>query len=228
MVRNIALLITACIVSGKMSFAQAKPDSARQKKWSAHFQLTVIGQWHPSFHALYNGENSLSNEKEPTAVSLTSTIFLGRKLWKGAALCLNPEISGGKGLSFATDVAGALNGETYRVGAVEPKPFFARVYFQQHIALSPATHEYVADDFNQVEDKLPAKRITITAGRFAISDYYDDNSYSKDPRTQFFNWSLWANGAWDYPANTRGYTEGLVPENIDQKWYIRLCTVPGP
>jgi hypothetical protein len=155
-------------------------------------------------------------------------LFLGRKLWKGAALYFNPEVSVGKGLSFASGVAGALNGETYRVGEVEPQVFIARAYLQQHIPLGNTSYEYVGDDVNQVAGKIPANRITITAGKFAISDFYDDNVYSRDPRTQFSNWSIWSNGAWDYPANTRGYTMGLLVELIKPKWAIRLSSVAVP
>lgn len=207
----------------------AETDSTRKdKNWSAHFQTTVIGQKHSAFPSLYRGDKSLSDSVEPVAVSLTGTLFLGRRLWKGAAIYFNPEIAGGKGLSFATGVAGALNGETYRVGAVEPVVFIARVYLQQHFPLGNTSYEYVEDDQNQLGGRIPSSRVTISLGKFAISDFFDYNSYSKDPRTQFFNWSIWANGAWDYPADTRGYTEGLVAELIKPNWSLRFSTVAVP
>jgi len=204
-----------------------RSDSAKQSNWTNHFQLTVISQKHPPFHAKYSGVNSLSNKAEPTATSLTATLFLGRKLWKGAAFYFNPEVSGGHGLSFARGVAGALNGETYRIGEVSPEVFIARAYFQQNIPLGTKNEE-APDGINQIGEMVPANRITITAGKFAISDFYDDNAYSKDPRTQFFNWALWANGSWDYPANTRGYTFGVVSELIKPTWSLRLSTVAVP
>ncbi|MGI8636163.1 MAG: hypothetical protein ACR2KZ_12245 [Segetibacter sp.] len=89
-----------------------EPKSTGTSKWSNHFQFTTIAQKHLGFRSLYSGANSIADTVEPTAISLTSTLFLGRKLWKGASIYLNPELSGGKGLSFATGVAGALNGET--------------------------------------------------------------------------------------------------------------------
>ena len=87
---------------------------------------------------------------------------------------------------------------------------------QQHIGLGNTTYENVEEEVNQVADAIPTNRITISAGKFAIGDFFDDNKYSHDPHTQFFNWSLMGNGAWDYPANTRGYTMGVVVELI--KW----------
>jgi high affinity Mn2+ porin len=210
------------------SVSAQSADSTRTKNWTTHFQLTVIGQKHSGFPSPYKGENSLADSVEPAAVSLTSTLFLGRKLWKGAAIYVDPEVAGGKGLSFATGVAGALNGETYRVGATEPQVFIARAYVQQHIPLGNTEYEYVPGDLNQVAERIPTERITISAGKFAISDFFDFNSFSKDPRTQFFNWSIWANGAWDYPADTRGYTYGIVAELIKPSWAIRLSSVAVP
>ena len=71
-----------------------KKDSVAN--WSIHAQLTATYQYHPAFHAAYSGINSLSSEAS-NALSLTSTLFAGRKLWKGAAIFLNPELSGGHG-----------------------------------------------------------------------------------------------------------------------------------
>jgi high affinity Mn2+ porin len=222
-VKKILSLLIWTVVTKKVAAQQIEKDTT-STKWSTHFQLTVISQKHSGFKSLYNGSNSLADTVEPSATSLTSTLFLGRKLWKNAAFYFNPEISGGNGLSFATGVAGALNGETYRIGDVKPQLFIARAFLQQHIPLGNTGYEDVTDNFNQVAGKIPTNRITISAGKFAIADFYDNNTYSKDPRTQFFNWSLWSNGAWDYPANTRGYTFGLVKP----KWAIRVSSVAVP
>ncbi|MBS1643623.1 MAG: carbohydrate porin [Bacteroidetes bacterium] len=206
----------------------AQETQAKTPKWSAHFQTTIIAQKHSGFNSPYSGLNSLADSVEPTATSLTGTLFFGRTLWKGASFYFNPEVAGGKGLSFATGVAGALNGETYRVGATEPQVFVARAYLQQHIPLGNTAYDIVDDDANQIAGKVPMNRITLSAGRFAIADFFDDNTYCKDPRTQFFNWSIWANGAWDYPANTRGYTYGLVAEMIHPTWALRVASVAVP
>jgi high affinity Mn2+ porin len=95
-----------------VSAQEIKKDSSKAN-WASHFQLTVIAQKHSSFHSLYSGENSLADAVEPVAESITATLFFEWRLWKGAALYFNPEVSGGKDLSFTTGVAGALNGETY-------------------------------------------------------------------------------------------------------------------
>lgn len=208
--------------------AQMKKDSTKTSNWTNRYQLTVISESHTGFKSLYSGNNSLADSTEVGAMTVTSTLFLGKKLWKNAALYFNPELSGGRGLSSAVGVAGALNGESYRVGNPEPAIFIARAYLQQHIPLDNTTYEYVEDDNNQLAGMVPTSRITISAGKFATSDFFDDNKYSHDPRSQFLNWSLMGNGAWDYPANTRGYTYGMVVELIKPTWAMRISSVAFP
>ena len=204
------------------------PDSAAPSPWSVHFQLTVITQAHSPFKAAYSGMNSLADTMEPSATSITTTLFMGRKLWKNAAVYVNPELSGGKGLSGSVGVAGALNGETYRIGDPQPVVSIARAYVQQVIPLGGDGYDDPADGVNQVAGKIPAHRLTLTAGKFSMSDFYDINSYSHDARRQFLNWSLMSNGAWDYPANTKGYTWGLVAELVQPGWAARISSVMVP
>ena len=208
--------------------AQTNTGRSKETNWTNHFQFTTIVQSHAGFNSPYSGNNSLADSVEVGATTATATLFLGHKLWKGAAIYFNPELSGGRGLSSAIGVAGALNGESYRVGATSPAIFLARGYLQQHFALDNSTYENVEDDVNQIADKIPSNRITISVGKFAIGDFFDNNNYSHDPRTQFLNWSLMGNGAWDYPANTRGYTMGLVVELIKPKWAVRFSSVSVP
>ena len=71
-------------------------------------------------------------------------------------------------------------------------------------------------------------RYTITAGRFSDSDFFDDNNYSHDPRTQFMAWGMMYNGAWDYPADTRGYTWGIVNEFHTRNWSFKYGVAAEP
>ncbi|HXD78885.1 MAG TPA: carbohydrate porin [Puia sp.] len=219
---------TVAVILGVGTAHAQTGDSARQSAWSNHFQLTVINQIHSGFEAAYTGSNSLADSVEPAATSVTTTLFLGRKLWKNAAVYANPEVSGGRGLSYSVGVAGALNGETYRIGNPEPVLSLSRAYFQQSFPLGRTSYDSMADVVNQVADLLPSHRITITAGKFSMSDFFDRNIFSHDPRSQFLNWSLMSNGAWDYPADVKGYTSGLVVEWNTPEWAIRVSSVAVP
>ncbi|MEO6993234.1 MAG: carbohydrate porin [Lacunisphaera sp.] len=196
------------------------------EEWSLHFQATTISEKHGSFSAPYSGTNSLQTN-EPWQTTETGTIFAGRELWSGGEIYLNPEISGGKGLSGTVGAAGFPNGEATRVGATTLTPYLARLFFRQTFNLD-ATTESVEPDANQLGGSRAKSNITLTLGRFAAGDVFDDNSYSHDPRTQFSNWSLMANGAWDFPADTRGYTYGVAVELNQPDWALRVGALAEP
>jgi len=212
---------------GQQEAAPQAPEPAPQEQiWNLHFQATTVTQAHPSFDAPYSGKNSLSPDSEHET-TVTSTLYAGARLWKGAEIYVNGELSGGSGLSEAFGIAGFPNGEAFRVGSPEPHIYLARLMLRQTFAASAET-EAVADDANQLGGSRPARRWTITAGKFGISDFFDDNDYSHDPRTQFLNWADWTSGAWDYPADTRGYTWGLVVEYEGGNWANRFGAAAEP
>jgi high affinity Mn2+ porin len=201
-------------------------DTGKIEKISFHAQATIIDQYKPSFKAKYSGANSLTTTEESQS-TITSTLYAGTRLWKNATVYLNPEISGGSGLSSTLGVAASTNGESFRVGSTEPKIYLARLFLQQLFPLSKEK-KYAEADLNQLAGYIPEKYIGVSFGKIALSDYFDNNNYSHDPRTQFMSWGLMGNGAWDYPANTRGYTDALVVEYVTPKNELRysLALVP--
>ncbi|MGI4741922.1 MAG: carbohydrate porin [Janthinobacterium lividum] len=199
--------------------AQEPTHHTHDENWSLHFQQTIIQQWHNDLSPRYVGDHSLQ-ARENAKLSLTTTLFLGRRLWKGAAVYFNPEVAGGSGLSGATGIGGAPNGETFRIGDPAPQVYLARLYLRQLWSLGPA-EEDDEDDLNQLKGTRPARYLALNVGKFSIADYFDQNSYSHDPRTQFFNWSLMSAGGWDYPANVRGYTVGAVVEYVQPGLALR-------
>jgi high affinity Mn2+ porin len=197
------------------------------QKWSVHFQFTDVWQTHPPFSAAYSGKNSLQTNSE-NAMSVTSTLFFGRRLWKNASFFIDPEVAGGRGLSSVFGMAGASNGETFRVGSPAPAVYMARCFFEQHIPIRKSKVEHRGNDQNQTDEDIPQSRITISLGKFSLADFFDDNAYSHDPRSEFMNWALMDNGAWDYPANTRGYTWGAVVELIEPGYAFRIASAMMP
>ncbi len=222
-VRLHAIALAFFFIAG--SAAAQSADSASQD-WNFHFQQTIVVQYHPDFTAKYSGVNSLDTS-EPAQTSLTSTFFFGRRLWNNAEAYLNPELSGGNGLSKVTGIAGFPNGETFRIGNPSPALTIARVYIVQRFDLSD-TRTAVEDDENQLAGTRPDSYVNITAGKISMIDYFDKNRYSDDPRAKFLNWALMTNGAWDYPANTHGYTWGVVAEYVTQPWSLRFSSAMVP
>lgn len=194
-------------------------DTLTAERLSLHAQTTVIYQYKPSFNVPYTGPNSLQPQTE-RKTSVTSTLFLGARLWHGASLFVNPELAGGSGLSEVVGIAAATNGETFRIGDPAPNIYLARLFFRQRFALSKNT-VYLPSDFNRIGERVPERYVGVTVGKIGAADYFDNNRYSHDPRTQFMSWALMSNGAWDYPANTRGYTPSFVLEYVTPRHELR-------
>jgi len=206
--------------------ARETESPAQESRANVHFQLTTVTQAHPRFDAPYSGPNSLNPDAEHET-TVTSTLYLGARLWKEAELYVNPELSGGSGLSKAFGIAGFPNGESFRVGSPEPHIYLARAMLRQTFAAGSQT-EPVEDEANQLGGRRPVRRWTITAGKFGVTDVFDDNAYSHEPRTQFLNWADWTPGAWDYPADTRGYTWGVAVEYESEAWAARFAAAAEP
>ncbi len=201
-------------------------DQGAPERWNLYYQATSIGQYHGTFPALYSGPLSLQDNPERD-VSLTTTLFFGLRLDNNTALFFNPEIAGGKGFSNVDGIANSPNGEIPRVASATPKPYIARLYIQHDFGWGKEK-EKVESDENQLAGERPVNRYTIYAGRFTLTDYFDDNTYSHDPRSQFMTWGVMYNGAWDYPADTRGYTWGIVQELHTTNWAFRYGVAAEP
>ncbi len=209
--------------------------------FNIHFQTTYIYQYKPEFKASYQGANSLDSAEERQN-SVTATLYLGARLWRGAQVYVNPELAGGSGLSGALGMGGSSNGETFRVGNPSPTLYLGRAYLQQTFALrnkaarlkAELNSEQVESDQNQLAGYEPKNYLRVRVGKLSMGDMFDNNDYSNSPRTQFMNWALMNNGAWDYAANTRGYTGAFVTElklgKMDYKAGIAMLpkTANGP
>jgi hypothetical protein len=195
-----------------------KEDKHREPWFSAHAQGTIVTQVHDVFPFPYIGPLSLLPD-EPSATTETATVFLDVRIWHGGEIVFDPEISGGRGFSGTAGLAGFSNGEATRVGAVEPTPYIGRLFYRQTWELS-GEQEKVEDGPNQIAGTRAIDRIVLSVGKMTATDVADNNLYSRDPRTQMLDWALWANGAWDYPANVRGYDYGIALEFNTLFWAL--------
>ena len=96
----------------------------------------------------------------------------------------------------------------------------ARLFIRQTIGLG-GEQETVEDDQLQLAGKQDVSRLTLTLGKLSAKDIFDNNAYANDPRTQFMNWALMANEAWDYPADSLGYETGFAAELNQPHWTAR-------
>ena len=204
----------------------AVPQRRDDERWNLFYQATSIGQYHGTFRSPYEGANSLENVPEKDA-SLTTTFFFGLRLARNTQLYFDPEIAGGRGFSRVSGIANFPNGELPRVASATPKPYLARLYVTQDFGFGDET-ESLSSEANQLAGTRPMKRYSVTIGRFTVTDFFDNNRYTHDPRTQFMGWGIMYNGAWDYPADTRGYTWGWMHELHTRRWSFRYASVAEP
>jgi high affinity Mn2+ porin len=160
-------------------------------------------------------------------VSLTTTLFLAARLEQNTVLVFNPEIAGGKGFSGVNGIANPPNGELPRVASATPKPYIARLFIMHDFGFG-SRKEHVESGANQLAGERPMTRYSIYAGRFSATDFFDNNNYTHDPRSQFMAWGVMYNGAWDYSADTRGYTWGIVQEFHTSNWTLRYGIAAEP
>jgi high affinity Mn2+ porin len=209
-----------------VAFPLAAQDAPADKRWNLFFQATSIGQYHGSFPSPYTGQFSLQGHPEAEA-SLTTTLFFGLRLAPNTQFYFDPEIAGGRGFSATNGLANFSNGEMPRVSTATPKPYIARLYVTQDFGLG-SERETTESDENQLAGSRPMTRYSITVGRFTVTDFFDNNHYSHDPRSQFMGWGVMYNGAWDYAADTRGYTWGWVHEFHTRNWSARYASAAMP
>lgn len=187
--------------------------------YSLHYQFTGATQYHPSFPARYSGENSLRSGSE-SATAFVTSLYADLRTWPGGELLFDPEMSGGKGLSSTLGVAAFPDGIVYRVGDPAPAVYVARLAISQTFNLGggrvvnqPGPNELLHTRDRDV--------LAITVGRFSVIDVVDGNRYANDATTEFFNWALFASGAYDYPADTRGYTWAALADLARGWWSLR-------
>lgn len=186
-------------------------------------QANIIFQAHGPFHAPYQGINSLLSRGE-YKTSLLGTLFLGMQLRRdpksSTDILFNVESSGGRGISEALGLAGFTNLDVVRNPNLGSTPYIARVQLHQTIGLGGKLVDAERTPFS-LSTKVPERRLEFHIGSMSMPDYFDVNNIGSDSHLQFLNWTVDNNGAWDYAADTRGYTYAAVAEYIDKDWTAR-------
>lgn len=214
--------VNLALADEQIGAQDTKQDSVaiEDQSWSLYGQLTNITQRHGSFNAPYSGTNSLSPQG-PTVETTDATLFIGRRLWQGAEVWLNPEIDQGFGMNGTLGVAGFPSGGAYKIGENKPYLRVPRLFLRQSIDLSGELNSVEAGP-NQFAGHQATNNVIVTVGKFAVTDIFDANSYAHDPRADFLNWSIIDAGAYDYAADSWGYTYGGAVEWTQDWWTLRF------
>jgi high affinity Mn2+ porin len=186
-------------------------------------QLNVIFQAKPGFHSSYEGPNSFDNASE-YKTSILDTLFLGmqphRHLRYNTDFILDVEESGGRGLSQALGLASFTNLDVVRNPNIGTVPYLARGEIHQTIGLSKGMTDADRGPLS-LASQIPIRRLELRVGKMSLPDIFDENEVASDSHLQFLNWTVDNEGAWDYAADTRGYTVGGAIEYDDHCLTIR-------
>jgi len=218
--------------SGDMSPVGREPQDAPIVSMAPHHddrpywisgQVNIIYQGRLPFHSAYQGANSFRNSAE-YKTSLLGTLYTA---WRpthsvryNTDLILDLESAGGRGLSQALGLAGFTNLDVVRNPTLGSVPYLARYGFHQVIGLTRQTTTQEPGPF-ALAPSVPARRFEFRVGKLTLPDFFDVNGPGSDSHLQFMNWTVDNNGAWDYAADTRGYTVGGMAEYDDKVWSIR-------
>jgi len=214
---GILLGVLAAIALGLPGAGRAQ--DIQEEAYGAKFQTTYVWQRKYPFGAAYSGPNSLVPDIEKS-YSFTATAAIGARVWRGGELYFNPEIAQGVPLSHLTGLGGFTNGEIARTSGPTASLYAARLFLRHTWDLGGG-REAIESDANQLAGSADRRRLVLTAGKLTIQDLFDDNAYSHDPRKEFLNWSLMTYGAYDYAADSRGYSYGVALEYFHDEWALR-------
>jgi high affinity Mn2+ porin len=189
-------------------------------RWWLSGQVNLIWQAHGQFTSPYQGDNSLRPEPEH-ALSSVWTIYSAIKLPGHTELLLDIESAGGRGLSDALGLAGFTNLDVVRNPTLGSTPYIARAmvhvtvpFSQEMVSVTPTAFSLAAH--------VPARRLDIRVGKLGMADFFDVNAAGSDSHLQFTNWTVDNNGAYDYAADTRGYTYAAIVEYDAPTWALRF------
>ena len=189
-------------------------------------QGNFIAQYHPRFYAQYSGHNSFEHASEQ-AVSRILSLYLGYEFDKTTDLIVSPEETGWSGLSQGAGLGGFPNADVVKNPQLSAEPYLARLWIRKVIPLSDETIEVQRTPLSMLTT-LPVRRIELRFGKFALPDYFDVNGVGSDSHQQFMNWTTTQNGAWDFAADTRGYTYAEMIEYDDRQWSFRFADAMEP
>lgn len=213
-------LLAACLCAPLSALASGESLPEQDRWWLVGAQVTAAGLYLPPVHSPYASPGTSLGPGPTAGWSLVGSLLAGARLWDGAIIVAMPEYANGRGLPGVSGAAGYPDGNIIRVAKAGTAPYLARLFFHQDFALGPAGEREPEDGEPEaafaptgplaLRRRRPASRVEVTLGKLAVTDLFDAATASSDPRHRFMNWSLMTNGAFDYAADTRGYTVAAV------------------
>ena len=191
-------------------------------------QYTFIDQHQDTLRSPYSGPLSLKAGGDAEQ-SHTFGAYFGVQLSAHFQFYFDVEMFKGEGVSGATGVGAIVNGDVVHSGnaGLGKRAYVARRYLRWALPLGGKTHSV-----ERGQDQLPGveadRYIEVKLGRTTPADDFDKNRYANSARTQFMDGAFFNTLAWDYAADTRGYTNGLMAAWVNPHWTLRYGVYQMP
>ena len=239
-----ALAVALLLLAPSPGRSQESPGVERgvgggeDRWWAVGGQLTTTTFFLPPFRSPYANPAVSFGPGPALGWSLVASVLAGAHLWRGATVVAIGEYANGAGAPNVSGVSGYPDGNMIRVTKVGTAPYLARAFLHQDVDLG-GSPEPVEDEAPPEGGFMPTgpvalgrarppNRLEITVGKFGSNDFLDVAEASSDPRHRFLDWALMQNGAWDYVADTRGYTWGVEVGLETRRWAVRALAALMP
>ena len=203
----------------------------KRERWNAYGQFTWISSWKAPFSAPYtnlDGSNKSLTPNGEHSFTATATLFLGLELWHGGELYFVPETISSRPLSQLSGLGGSIqNFELQKQGNLTPTVYRSRAYLTQTFGFGGEPVERASGPL-QLGTKVDSRRLVLAFGNFSVLDFFDRNSVVGDPRRQFFNIAFLSHAAYDFAADSRGYSWGALFELHWDDWAVRAGRFTPP
>ncbi len=130
-------------------------------------------------------------------------------------------------MSNALGIAAFPNLDVVRNPSLGQGVYAARYFIHYTVPLTADRVEEQPNPF-YLQDSIPRQRIEFTMGKMSMVDFFDLNAVGSDSHLQFTNWAIDNNGAYDYAANTRGYTVAAMLSYAGPKFEVRYAEALMP
>lgn len=203
--------------------------SMQWEPWLLGTQANFITQHLTRSAAPYVGPNTLTPNGD-TKTSQAYGVYAGVQISARLQGYLDVEMIRGEAINHATGLAGITNGDVLRQGSVDlgSGPYVARAYLRYTAPFAAGTVDTLPRGQDQIPTTVSSRRVEIYAGKLAASDIFDLNRYANSTRWQFLNWALFNDTAWDFAADTRGYSNGVALAWITPRYAIRAGSFQMP
>ncbi|HTR53646.1 MAG TPA: carbohydrate porin [Kofleriaceae bacterium] len=185
---------------------------------SGELDAFVIGQ--SGFHSRSSGAHSLSSSGQLDGTVL-ATVTAGYTPTSITALVVSGQSIAGDAPSDGHGLGAPLEDDYVRSPGAGAVPFLGSAFVDQVIPLSSERESRARDPLHLLSS-LPRRRLELRAGQLWAPDWFDGEPLG------FRNAAIRHDGAWDYPANDRGYTVGVVAEYASALWRVRFAELTMP